>query len=78
MKEEQKRIASLCRDILDNKLEPNKLSIEDLEQVRVRLTEMDVQTRAQLVKVAQALQRRHKLTAEEEELLRKIHSFLAR
>lgn len=78
MNEEQKRMDSLCRSILDNELEPNDLSVEDLKQVHARLTGMDVQARERLEQAEQELLHRDKLTAEEEELLRKIHSFLMR
>lgn len=78
MKEDQKRIDSLCRSILDNKLELNDLSVEDLEQVHARLTEMNVHARARLVKAEQVLLSKDKLTAEEGKLLKNICLFLAR
>lgn len=78
MNEEQKRTDFLCRSILDNELEPNDLSVEDLKQVHARLTEMDVQAWERLEQAEQELLHRDKLTAEEEDLLRKIHLFLMR
>ena len=76
MKEEQKRIASLCRDILNHNLKANQLSVEDLEQVHARLVEMEFQARARLGQAEKELLSRDNLNSEEKELLKKIHAFL--